>query len=76
MLALGRGPDAATEAAAETAVSNDARLVRCACRGRFATVDVEVAIPGLGGVGRPARGRARAEVRPECALGCAEPIPR
>jgi secretion/DNA translocation related TadE-like protein len=32
MLALGRGADAAAEAAAETAVANDARLVRCVCR--------------------------------------------
>jgi secretion/DNA translocation related TadE-like protein len=71
MLALGRGPDAAAQAAAETADDNGAQLVRCACRGRIATVDVEVAVPGLGGVGGPARGRARAEVRPECALGCA-----
>jgi secretion/DNA translocation related TadE-like protein len=75
MLALGRGADAAAEAAAETAVANDARLVRCVCRGRTATVDVEVAVPGLGGVGGPTRGRARAEVRPECALGCAERPP-
>jgi secretion/DNA translocation related TadE-like protein len=73
MLALGRGPEAAARAAAETAVANDARLVSCACAGRIATVDVEVAISGLGGVGGLARGRARAEVRPECALGCAEP---
>jgi secretion/DNA translocation related TadE-like protein len=75
MLALGRGPEAAAEAAAETADANDARLVRCACAGRIATVDVEVAIPGLGGVGGPARSKARAEVRPECALGCAERPP-
>jgi secretion/DNA translocation related TadE-like protein len=73
MLALGRGEAAAGAAAADTAAANDARLVRCACGGRVATVVVEVAVPGLGGVGGPARGTARAEVRPECALGCRGP---
>jgi secretion/DNA translocation related TadE-like protein len=73
MLALGRGAGAAGEAATDTAAANDARLVRCTCGGRFATVEVEVAVPGLGGLAGPARGSAKAEVRPECALGCAEP---
>jgi secretion/DNA translocation related TadE-like protein len=70
MLALGRGEAAAGAAAADTAASNDAHLVRCTCRGRIATVVVELPVPGLGGIGGPARGVARAEVRPECALGC------
>jgi secretion/DNA translocation related TadE-like protein len=73
MLALGRGERAAGAAAAETAADNDARLVRCQCAGRVATVDVEVSVAGLGRLGGPARGTARAEVRPECALGCADP---
>ncbi|HYU39220.1 MAG TPA: Rv3654c family TadE-like protein [Acidimicrobiia bacterium] len=72
MLALGRGEAAAGAAAADTAAGNDARLVRCTCRGRIATVEVEVAVHGLGRLGGPARGTARAEVRPECALGCAD----
>jgi secretion/DNA translocation related TadE-like protein len=70
MLALGRGADTAGQAAAATAADNDARLLRCSCGGRFATVDVEVDVPGLGALGGPAHGRAKAEVRPECALGC------
>jgi secretion/DNA translocation related TadE-like protein len=73
MLALGRGEDAAAVAARETAVDNDARLVRCECAGRFATVTVDVTVPGVGRLGGPARGVARAEVRTECALGCDEP---
>jgi secretion/DNA translocation related TadE-like protein len=73
MLALGRGPDVAETAAADTAADNGSRLVRCACRGHYATVDVEVPVPGLAGFAGPARGRAKAEVRPECALGCREP---
>ena len=40
---------------------------------RVATVVVEVATHGLGRLGGPARGTARAEVRPECLLGCATP---
>jgi secretion/DNA translocation related TadE-like protein len=75
MLALGRTESAAGAAAAGTAAANDARLVRCQCGGRVATVVVEVAVPGLGGLGGPARGTARAEVRPECALGCGERRP-
>jgi secretion/DNA translocation related TadE-like protein len=73
MLALGRGEAAANHAASETAADNDARLVRCACGERFATVEVEIAVPGFGRLGGPARGTARAEVRRECQLGCAEP---
>jgi hypothetical protein len=30
-------------------------------------------VAGLGRLGGPARGTARAEVRPECLLGCADP---
>lgn len=70
MLALGRGHSVAGAAAADTAAANEARLVRCQCGGRVATVVVEVAVRGLGGLGGPARGTARAEVRPECAIGC------
>jgi secretion/DNA translocation related TadE-like protein len=74
MLALGRGEDAAAAAARQTAADNDARLERCECAGRIATVTVDVAVPGVGRLGGPARGTARAEVRPECALGdCDEP---
>ena len=73
MLALGRGEDAAGAAAAETAAANDARLVRCQCGGRVATVEVEISVAGIGRLGGPARGTARAEVRPECLLGCADP---
>jgi secretion/DNA translocation related TadE-like protein len=73
MLALGRGGDAAATAAAQTAADNDARLVRCECAGRFATTTVTVDVPGLGRLGAPARGTARAEVRPDCVLGCGVP---
>jgi secretion/DNA translocation related TadE-like protein len=73
MLALGRGERVASSAAAETASANDARLVRCECTGRVATVEVEVTTHGLGRLGGPARGTARAEVRPECLLGCGQP---
>jgi secretion/DNA translocation related TadE-like protein len=73
MLALGRGERAASSAAAETASDNDARLVRCECTGRVATVEVEIATHGLGRLGGPARGTARAEVRPECQFGCGQP---
>ena len=72
-LALGRGESAAGTAAAETAAANDARLVRCQCEGRVATVEVEISVAGIGRLGGPARGTARAEVRPECLLGCADP---
>jgi hypothetical protein len=66
----GRAEPAAGAAATETAAANDARLVRCDCGGRFATVEVEVPVPAVGVLGGPARGTARAEVRPECLLGC------
>jgi secretion/DNA translocation related TadE-like protein len=68
-LALGGGAAAARTAAARTAASNDARLLSCDCAGARAAVVVEVDIPVLG----VARGRAKAEVRPECVLdlpGC------
>lgn len=64
-LALGQGPESARTAADEVAAKNDARVLSCACGGLAATVLVEVDVPGLGGT---ARARARAEVRPECAL--------
>jgi secretion/DNA translocation related TadE-like protein len=73
MLAVGRGERAAGTAAAETAAANGARLVRCQCGGRIATVEVEISVAGIGRLGGPARGTARAEVRPECLLGCADP---
>ena len=73
MLALGRGEGAAAGAAAETASANGARLVRCSCAGLSATVDVELHVPVLAAFGGTAHGRARAVVRPECILGCADP---
>lgn len=74
-LALGRGAAAAASAARATAASNHARLVSCDCEGTEAAVVVEVDIPGLGGLaglGGVARGRARAEVSPECILDLPE----
>jgi secretion/DNA translocation related TadE-like protein len=73
MLALGRAPDVAADAARATAVANGARLVSCRCRGNDAAVVVEVDVSGVGVPGAVARGRARAEVRPECVIdlrGC------
>ena len=65
-LALGDGSAAAHAAAGATAARNDARLVSCDCAGASAEVVVEVALPAWGAVFGPARGRARAAVRPEC----------
>ncbi len=67
-LALGGGAVAARAAAVRTAASNDARLVTCDCAGTSAAVVVEVDLPALGAVFGPARGRAKAEVRPECVI--------
>jgi secretion/DNA translocation related TadE-like protein len=72
-LALGGGAAAARSAAAHTATSNSARLVSCECEGVSAAVVVEVDLPAWGAVFGPARGRAKAEVRPECIVdleGC------
>jgi secretion/DNA translocation related TadE-like protein len=72
-LASGGGAEAARAAAARTAVSNQARLVSCDCAGTSASVVVEVVLPPLLAMFGPARGRARAEVRPECVVevdGC------
>jgi secretion/DNA translocation related TadE-like protein len=72
-LALGDGSAAARAAADATATSNDAHLVSCDCAGTSAEVVVEVDIPAWGALFGPARGRARAEVRPECVVdepGC------
>jgi secretion/DNA translocation related TadE-like protein len=72
-LALGADQAAARAAATHTAASNGARLVKCDCAGTSAAVVVEVDLPALGAVLGPVRGRARAEVRPECAVdvpGC------
>jgi secretion/DNA translocation related TadE-like protein len=72
-LALGGSAAASRTAAAQTAASNDARLVSCRCAGTSAAVVVELDLPGWGGLLGPARGRARAEVRPECVVdlpGC------
>ena len=60
MIALDRGADAAEAAAGETAAANGARLVRCSCAGRIATVVVEYAV---GALGASARSTARAEAR-------------
>ena len=65
-LALGDGAAAARAAADETAVRNEARLVSCDCAGTTAEVVVEVDVPAWGALSGPARGRAKAEVRPEC----------
>jgi secretion/DNA translocation related TadE-like protein len=65
-LALGDGSAAARAAAGATAESNDARLMSCDCSGTTAEVVVEVDLPAWGAVFGPARGRAKAEVRPEC----------
>jgi secretion/DNA translocation related TadE-like protein len=71
-LALGGGSAAARAAARSTAASNDARLVSCTCAGTSAEVVVETDVPGLGVLGGVARGRAKAEVRPECAVDLPE----
>lgn len=67
-LALGHGADEARADAISTAASNHARVVSCDCGGTEANVVVEVELPAFGALGGVARGRARAEVRPECAL--------
>jgi secretion/DNA translocation related TadE-like protein len=67
-LALGDGAGAARSSAAETAASNDARLVSCDCSGTTAEVVVEVDVPPWGALAGPARGKAKAEVRPECVV--------
>ena len=72
-LALGGGESAARAAASRTALSNDARLVSCECAGTSAAVVVEIDLPAWGALFGPARGRAKAEVRPECVVdlpGC------
>ena len=70
-LALGDGSAAARTAAGATASSNDARLVSCDCSGTTAEVVVEVDVPAWGALFGPARGRAKAEVRPECVVDLA-----
>jgi secretion/DNA translocation related TadE-like protein len=67
-LALGAGAAAARSAASHTAADNDARLVSCDCAGTTAAVVVEVDVPAWGALFGPARGRAKAEVRPECVV--------
>jgi secretion/DNA translocation related TadE-like protein len=72
-LALGGGGAAARTAAARTAASNHARLVSCDCAGASAAVVVEVDLPAPLGMFGAARGKAKAEVRPECVVdlpGC------
>lgn len=64
-IALGRSPVVAVHAARVTASDNGARFVSCRCSSNFVTVRVEIAV-----LGRTAQGRARAEIRPECRLGC------
>jgi secretion/DNA translocation related TadE-like protein len=65
-LALGDGSAAAHEAAGATAAANDARMVSCDCSGTSAEVVVEVDLPAWAALFGPARGRAKAAVRPEC----------
>ncbi len=67
-LALGDGTGAAHQAAYQTAATNEARLVSCDCSGTTAEVVVEVDVPAWGALFGPARGRAKAEVRPECVV--------
>jgi secretion/DNA translocation related TadE-like protein len=67
-LALGGGSAAARVAAERTAASNHAHLVSCDCTGASASVVVEVDLPPVLAVFGPARGRAKAEVRPECVV--------
>jgi len=67
-LALGRGSAVAQTAARDTATSNGAQLVSCSCEGTTAEVVVEVDIPALAVLAGPARGRAKAAVRPECVV--------
>lgn len=72
-LASGDGAASARSAATRTAASNDARLVSCVCSGTSAAVVVEVDVPSWLALFGPARGRAKAEVRPECVIdleGC------
>jgi DNA topoisomerase-1 len=71
-LALGDGAGAAQAAARATAASNDAHLVSCICAGTSAEVVVEVDVAGLGALGAVARGRAKAEVQPECVIDLPE----
>jgi len=66
-LALGRSGAAARDAARATADANGAHLTRCSCEGRRPAVHVTVRIPLLG---TEAHATARAEIRPECILGC------
>jgi secretion/DNA translocation related TadE-like protein len=70
-LAVGDGSAAARTAAGATASSNDARLLSCDCSGTTAEVVVEVDVPAWGALFGPARGRAKAEVRPECVVDLA-----
>ncbi len=67
-LALGGGAGAAQRAASRTAASNHARLVSCDCAGASAAVVVEVDLPAMLSLFGPARGKAKAEVRPECVV--------
>jgi secretion/DNA translocation related TadE-like protein len=67
-LALGRGTAAAVDAARVTAASNGAHLVSCSCAGTSAEVVVDLDLGVLG----TARGRAKAEVDPRCALDLPE----
>jgi secretion/DNA translocation related TadE-like protein len=71
-LALGDDAGEAVTAARETASSNGAVLVSCACSGTTAEVVVEVGVRGLAALFGPARGHAKAEVRPECVVEAAE----
>ena len=71
-LALGGGAAAAKSAAVSTAASNDARLISCDCTGTSAAVVVEVDLPAPLAVFGAARGRARADVRPECIVDLPE----
>lgn len=64
-IALGRDRALAVHAARVTAGDNGARFLGWAWAGNFVTVRVEISV-----LGTAVQGRARAEVRPECRLGC------
>ena len=68
MLALGRGPSVALEAARETAAANGAQLVSCDCRGSETLAEVIVDLPAFVGAGDSVSARAKAEIRADCVL--------
>lgn len=74
MLALGRGPEVAARAAAETAAANGARLERCMCLSPRVSVVVAAESPTFGGVGGRLQAQASAEVGPGGRTSTAERV--